>query len=107
HEWLDQEPRLRASIVVPMQDPERSVAEIDHWAQDPRFVQILMLATGDSPFGQKPSWPIYEAACRHNLPVGIHPGHSGRYAPTYVGWPSYYIEDYAAQAQSLQGQLLS
>lgn len=107
HEWLDQEPRLRASIVVPMQDPERSVAEIDHWAQDPRFVQILMLATGDSPFGHKPYWPIYEAACRHNLPVGIHPGHSGRYAPTYVGWPSHYIEDYAAQAQSLQGQLLS
>ncbi len=106
-EWLDREPRLRASIVIPMQDPARAAAEIDRRAADRRFVQVLMLATGDAPFGRKQHWPIYEAACRHDLPVAFHPGHSGRFAPTYVGWPSYFVEDYAAQAQSLQGQVLS
>ncbi|MES2187433.1 MAG: amidohydrolase family protein [Pseudomonadota bacterium] len=106
-EWLDREPRLRASIVVPMQDVALTVAEIERCAKDRRFVQVLLLATGDAPFGKKHYWPIYEAACRHGLPVGIHPGHSGRYASTYVGWPSFHIEDYAAQAQSIQGQLLS
>jgi predicted TIM-barrel fold metal-dependent hydrolase len=106
-EWLDRDPRLRGSIVVPMQDPPRAAAEIEHWASDRRFVQVLMLATGDLPFGRKQYWPIYEAASRYGLPVGIHPGQAGRYAPTYVGWPSFYIEDYAAQTQSLQGQLLS
>jgi predicted TIM-barrel fold metal-dependent hydrolase len=106
-EWLDRDPRLRASIVIPMQDAAYSVTEIDRCAADLRFVQILMLATGDVPFGRRQYWPVYEAACRHRLPIGLHPGHSGRYASTYVGWPSSHIEDYAAQAQSLQGQLLS
>ncbi len=43
-EWLDKEPRLRASIVIPLQDPERAVEEIDRRARDKRFVQVLMLA---------------------------------------------------------------
>jgi hypothetical protein len=106
-EWLDRDKRLRASIVVPMQEPSLAVAEIDRCAADSRFVQVLLLASGDMPLGKKYYWPIYEAAARHNMPIGIHPGHAGRFAPTYVGWPSSHIEDYAAQSQALQGQLLS
>jgi uncharacterized protein len=33
-EWLDPEPRLRASIVVPLQDPEFAVEEIERCAPD-------------------------------------------------------------------------
>jgi predicted TIM-barrel fold metal-dependent hydrolase len=106
-EWLDKEPRLRASIVVPMQDPAASVAEIDRLAGDKRFVQVLMLVAGDTPLGKPAHWPIYEAAARHGLPVMIHAGSAHRFAPTYVGWPSYFIEDYAVQSQAMQGQLLS
>lgn len=105
--WLDAEPRLRASIVVPMQDPEAAVAEIERMAGDRRFVQVLMLSTGDAPLGQRRYWPIYAAAVRHGLPVMLHPGAAHRFAPSYVGWPSYFIEDYALQSQTLQGQLLS
>src|SRR6202008_1261612 len=43
-EWLDREPRLRASIVLPMQSVERAVDEITHWAPDRRFVQAMVLA---------------------------------------------------------------
>jgi predicted TIM-barrel fold metal-dependent hydrolase len=50
-EWLDREPRLRASIVLPMQSVERAVDEIEHWAADRRFVQAMVLASGDSPLG--------------------------------------------------------
>ncbi len=61
-EWLDPEPRLRASIVVTPQNPARAVAEIERRAADPRFVQVLLPATGEMPLGRSTYWPIYEAA---------------------------------------------
>jgi predicted TIM-barrel fold metal-dependent hydrolase len=106
-EWLDRERRLRASIIVPMQSPELAVEEIEFWAKDPRFVQVLMLVTGDLPLGKRHYWPIYAAAARHSLPVGIHAGSSFRYPTTPVGWTSYYAEDYVNQAQAFQTQLTS
>jgi uncharacterized protein len=106
-EWLDREPRLRASIVVPVQNPDMAVAEIERLAHDRRFVQVLLLVMGDAPLGKRMYWPIYEAAVRHRLPVGIHAGSSYRHPVTAVGWPSTYTEDYAAQAVGFQSQLTS
>jgi uncharacterized protein len=107
-EWLDREPRLRASIVVPLQNPDRAVDEIDHWAADQRFVQVLMPAMADLPYGRRMYWPIYSAAERHSLPIGIHAGSSYRHPVTAgLGWPSYYTEDYAAQSVGFQSQLTS
>ena len=106
-EWLDHDPRLRASIVVPMQNPELAVDEIERCATDKRFVQVLMLAMADMPLGRRYYWPIYAAAERHGLPVGIHAGSSYRHPVTAVGWPSFYSEDYVNQAQAFQTQLSS
>jgi predicted TIM-barrel fold metal-dependent hydrolase len=106
-EWLDREPRLRASIVVPIQNVEMAVDEIDRCAADPRFVQILLLVMGDATLGKRQFWPIYAAAQRHRLPVGIHAGSSYHNPPTPVGWPSYHTEDYVGQAQAFQSQLTS
>ncbi len=50
-EWLDREPRLRASIVVPIQNAEMAVDEIERCAKDKRFVQVLLLVMGDTPLG--------------------------------------------------------
>src|SRR6202171_4769692 len=52
-------------------------------------------------------WPVYEAAERHGLPLGIHAGSSYRHPVTSLGWPSWYVEDYVAQSQGLQSQLAS
>ncbi|MBV8768745.1 MAG: amidohydrolase [Hyphomicrobiales bacterium] len=106
-EWLDREPRLRASIIIPVQSPELAVDEIEFWASDQRFVQVLMLVTADAPLGKRQYWPIYAAAARHGLPVGIHAGSSFRYPMTPVGWTSYYAEDYVNQSQAFQTQLTS
>ena len=76
-------------------------------APDRRFVQVLLLAAGDAPLGKRHYWPVYAAAERHNLPVGIHAGSNYHNPPTSVGWPSYYTEDYVAQAQAFQSQLTS
>ena len=106
-EWLDRDARLRGSIVIPVQSVEKSVAEIERCAQDQRFVQVLMLVMGDMPLGKRAYWPIYAAAERLGLPIGIHAGSAYHNPPTSVGWGSYHIEDYVAQAQAFQTQLTS
>jgi uncharacterized protein len=107
HHWLDAEPRLRASIVVPAQAPLLAAEEIDRCAQDHRFVQILMPVACEMMLGRSYYWPIWEAAARHNLPIGIHAGSMYRYAPTSGGWPSHVLHDYVAQSQTFEDQLLS
>jgi uncharacterized protein len=106
-QWLDREERLRASIVVPLQNVEFAVDEIERWAADPRFVQVLVLAMGEVPLGRRQFWPIYAAAERHGRPIGIHAGSAYRHPVTSLGWPTYYVEDYAAQAQGFQSQVAS
>lgn len=104
-EFLDRDPRLRASIVVPQINAERAVDEIEHWAGDHRFVQVLLLVGSELPLGRRQTWPIYAAAERHGLPVGIHAGSMHRSGMTPVGWTSTYTEDYVAQATAFQSQL--
>jgi predicted TIM-barrel fold metal-dependent hydrolase len=104
---LDKEPRLRTSILVSPQNPELAVAEIERLADDRRFVQVLLLVMGDMLLGRRLYWPLYAAAEKHGLTVGIHAGGTYRYAPTGSGWPGHKVEDYIAQSAAFEGQLLS
>jgi uncharacterized protein len=106
-EWLDRDPRLRASIVVPPHSADLAAVEIDRMAADRRFVQVLLLAMTELPLGRRQTWPIYAAAERHGLPIGIHAGSSFRHPPSALGWPSYYLEDYVSQAQGFAAALNS
>ncbi len=105
-EWLDKEPRLRASILVPQNSPEHAVAEIEHWAPDTRFVQVLMLAGGKELLGQRYHWPMYEAAARYGLTIGVHAG-SLYHHPLATSFGSYQAEDYVAQSFAFESQTLS
>lgn len=104
-EWLGRDSRLRGSALLPIQSPARAAEEIERLAGDHRFVQVLMLAMGEQPLGKSHFWPIYAAAERHGFAVGIHAGSSYHHALTGSGWPSYYIEDYAAQSAGFHTQL--
>jgi hypothetical protein len=106
-EWLNRDSRLRASIVIPAEDAELAVAEIERRADDYRFVQVLMLVSGEMTLGRRQLWPIYRLAERLQLPIGIHAGSAYRHAPTAAGWPSYYVEDYIAQSAAFENQLQS
>ena len=106
-EWLNRDPRLRASIVIPAHNTELAVAEIQRRADDFRFVQVLMLVSGEVTLGRRQLWPIYRLAEQLQLPIGIHAGSAYRYAPTAVGWPSHYVEDYIAQSAAFENQLQS
>lgn len=106
-EFLNKDPRLRASIVIPTQNPEMAVAEIERVASDPRFVSILMLVMDEKPLGRRSYWPIYAAAERHNMPICVHAGSAYKHPVTSVGWPSYYVEDYASQSPAFHNMVSS
>jgi predicted TIM-barrel fold metal-dependent hydrolase len=105
--WLAKDARLRGSILVPIQDPDLAVAEIERLAGDKRFVQVLMPVAGDMPFGRRFYWPIYCAAVKHGLPIAIHPGGGTRFPQSYIGNHTLYIEDYALQSSTMANQLSS
>lgn len=106
-EWLGAEPRLRASLLVPAQYPELAAREIDRLGGHPGFVQVLLPVRSEAPYGNRRFHPLFAAAARHGLPVGVHFGGSPGNPPTPVGWPSSYLEEYAGMASVFQSQLLS
>ena len=106
-QWLDKDQRLRASIVVPAQSPLYAAQEIEKRAVDRRFVQIQLLAANEMLLGRRHYWPIYEQAVKHDLPIGVHAGSAFRHAPTSVGWPSHFTQDYVHQTMAFEAQLLS
>ncbi len=106
-EWLEPEPRLKGSIVVPYEDGDLAAAEIERCARDPRFVQVLLLVRSHEPLGKRRFWKMYEAAARNNLPVGIHFGGNSGNAYTGAGWPSFYLEDHGGTSQVFQAQIAS
>src|SRR3979490_1075967 len=106
-EWLARDPRLRASIVVPMQAPDLAVEEIERRAGDHRFVSALVLAQGETLLGRRHYWPVYQAAEKYKLPIAVHAGSRYPGAPSSIGWPSYRYEYYLMEAQAFQAQVLS
>lgn len=92
-DWLDPEPRLRASICIPHESPAEAVAEIERRAADPRFVQVLFPSGTFLPWSDPKYRPIYAAAAAHGLPVAIHLG--GTEGHRGDGWPSFYLEQHA------------
>ena len=105
--WLEPEPRLRASLVVPSHYPELAAREIDRLGDHPGFVQVFLPVRSAAPYGNRRYYPIYEAAVRHDLVIGLHFGGAPGNPPTPTGWPSYYIEEYAGMAQIFQSQVIS
>jgi uncharacterized protein len=101
-EWLDKDKRLKGSIVIPYEHVEASVKEIERWAGDKRFVQVLLMSRTAEPLGQRKYWPIFEAACRAGLPIGVHAFGYGGFPVTGGGWPSYYTEEMTGHAASCQ-----
>lgn len=106
-EWLDREPRLRASIVVPSQLPSQAACEIDRVGGHPGFVQVLLPARSAHPYGNRLYHPLWAAVARHDLVAGLHFGGVPGNPPTPSGWPSYFMEEYVDMATVFQTQTVS
>jgi predicted TIM-barrel fold metal-dependent hydrolase len=106
-EWLDRDERLRASMCISTLDVDAAVAEIARLGADPRFVQVLLPVRSDTPYGNVRYHPLYEAAVRHDLAIGLHAWGRAGSAPGVSGFTSTYMEDYLANSQIVQTQLVS
>ncbi len=106
--WVKPEPRLRAGIVVPQEDADFAVEEIERRAGDPAFVQILISPRSSDPLGHRRYWPIYEAAQRCRRPIALHvQGFSGGHASTGSGWPTYYLQEHYATTTGMQTTVMN
>lgn len=91
-QWTQRDKRLKGSINVQGEDPDAAVTEIERWAGNPDFVQVAMSGRAIEPLGRKRYWPVFEAAVRYNLPIGIHLSGENGHAASGAGWPSFYAE---------------
>jgi predicted TIM-barrel fold metal-dependent hydrolase len=106
-EWLAHDERFRASLVVTPNDALAAAREIERAAGDPGFVQVLLPARAEQPYGNRRYFPLHEAAAAHGLPVAVHFGGMPGTPPTPSGWSAYYLEDYVGMAQVFQTQVTS
>jgi uncharacterized protein len=108
-EWLDLDPRLRASIVVPsLRDPVAVTKEIERVASHPGFVQVQMPVKSGRGYGERVFHPVLEAISNNDLVMGIHwGGFNAQLPPTASGWPSWYAEEYAGARNIYIAQLAS
>lgn len=106
-EWLDREPRLRGSIVVPGLDPVEAARVVDEFGEDERFVQVLLPVRSFAPYGNRLWLPLLEAIARRGLVLALQFGGAPGHPTTSVGWPSTYFEEYADMPSAFQAQLMS
>jgi len=106
--FVRQEPRLRAGIVVPQENAEAAVAEIELRAADRSFAQTLISPRANEPLGRRRYWPIYAAVEASGLPLGQHNANiNGGHASTGSGWPTYYMQEHYAFIPHQQAMVAS
>jgi uncharacterized protein len=98
--WLDapdSEGRFLGSIRVALNDVDVALREIDRWADDERFVQLVLPARALGTYGEQRFFPILRTAAERGLVVFIHddPGMLCEPPPSQVGFPSHFAEVHA------------
>jgi hypothetical protein len=68
---------------------------------------VLLTARTSEPLGRRKYWKMYEAACKHDLPVAFHFGGSGGGPITGAGFPSFYYEDHCGMPPAFEAQVIS
>ncbi|NLT05854.1 MAG: amidohydrolase [Solirubrobacterales bacterium] len=106
-EWLERDPRLVGSLVVPARDPAAMAAEIRRVGRHPQIVQVLLPVRNERLWGQRVWHPVLAAIAELDLVLGLHYGGTGEEAPSATGWASWYVEEYAAEWQSYAAQVTS
>jgi uncharacterized protein len=105
--YLDRDPRLRASMILPARDPGAMLGEIERVGDHPGFVQVLLPVRIDALWGRRMFFPVFQAVAERGLVAGLHYGGTADGVPSTTGYPSYVVEEYAAEWQSFGAQLMS
>jgi len=110
-EWLPKDDRFLGSLLVAIQNPEKSAEMVREYGDHPRVAEVLIQgASSRLPFGHPFYWPVYEAATDLDLPVSIHvskEGHGITDPVTGAGHPNTYLEWHSIFPTVYLGQLAS
>ncbi|MFR9805288.1 amidohydrolase family protein [Pseudonocardia sp. RS010] len=98
--WLEHDERFVAGIRLPIADSAASVREIERWADDPRFVEVVVPLRAFAHYGDEQYFPVWEAAADHGLPVHIQDdlANAAEYLHTAVGQPVEWSENDATRS---------
>ena len=109
HDWVEKDRRLKAGIVVPQDHPEFAVQEIEaRAAEHEAYRQVILSPRASEPLGRRKYWPIYEAAARNDLVLGLHPAAiSGGHPSSGTGWGTYYMQEHYTFGTSMVGNVVS
>jgi predicted TIM-barrel fold metal-dependent hydrolase len=66
-----------------------------------------MPVRSDRPYGNRLWHPVLAEIAAHGLVMGLHWGGSPDGPPSPTGWPSWFVEEYAAEQQIYMAQLTS
>jgi uncharacterized protein len=106
--WLDADPRWRASVTLPFEEPARSAKEIERCCEDSdKWVQAGVSHRTHHPIGHEKYWPMIEALVHFDIPLSLHPGGNGKNRVTGSGFPAYYYEDHVGYPQAVYSQIAS
>ncbi|MGF7137244.1 putative TIM-barrel fold metal-dependent hydrolase [Paraburkholderia sp. EB58] len=103
--WLnapESEGKFLGSIRVAMNDVDEALRELDRWADDDRYVQLVAPARALGTYGEQRFFPLWRAAVERGLVVFIHDdlGTLCEPPPSQVGFPSHFAEVHAIRPMS-------
>jgi predicted TIM-barrel fold metal-dependent hydrolase len=90
-QWLEVSDLLKGAILVPMNNPEAAVEEIEAYADHPDMVTVLTYGGWDLPFGHSYYEPIFEAVSESGLPLTIHTSGNPMHRQTAMGIPEHFV----------------
>jgi uncharacterized protein len=100
-QFLDRDPNLRASLVVPTLDVAAAVAEVQRLGSHPGFVQALLPVRTETPWGNPRFHPLHDALVEAGLVLGLHAWGRVGNAATVSGFTTSYLEDYLHNSQTV------
>jgi uncharacterized protein len=87
--WLEKDRRFFGSVHIAPHPPDIAAREIDRVAEHPQIAQVFLPLSSNHQFGDPYYRPIFEAANRNDLAIGMHHGLETKLA---VGYPRYWAE---------------
>jgi uncharacterized protein len=83
------------------------VEEIERVGAHPAFVEVLFPVRSDRLYGNRNWHAVYETMTLHDIVLGLHWGGTAEGPSTPTGWPSWFVEEYAAEQQAYMAQITS
>ncbi len=100
--------RYYGALRVSSRDTDLAVREIEKWAGDEHFIEVMLNPYTDTPAGQSRYHPIYELVSRLGLPIVLHANRSpGMRLLSPVGFSSYFFEHHSLYSMMYADHLVS